>query len=156
MTLAYACKVTGAPAKRIQNAFQVLNRGFGYPLQDVRRLGLAMMLVDLFTMDLITAWDFAGDALRQPDDVVRFGGKGKPHLEIDVPRYLSDFALRCAAAIKFPPRTAGRPRRQTRPRVTPRDFGIDLEAIEANAKRTPEERLRSLDEDWKFLQAIRS
>src|SRR5579864_7409717 len=138
MTLAYACKVTGAPAKRIQNAFQVLNRGFGYPLQDVRRLGLAMMLVDLFTMDLITAWDFAGDALRQPDDVVRFGGKGKPHLEIDVPRYLSDFALGVAAPIMSAPRTACRPRRQTRPSVTPRDFGIALEAIVFNDTATTE------------------
>ena len=156
MTLAYASRVTGAPAKRIQNAFQVLHLGVGYPLQDVRRMGLAMMLVDLFAMDLTAAWEFAVEALEQPDEVVRFGGNGRPQLEIDVPRYLSDFALKCSVAVRFPPRTAGRPRRHARPKVSPRDFGIDVDALAAGAKRTPEERLRSLDENWKFLQAIRS
>ena len=156
MTLAYACKVTGARPKRIQNAFHLLRVGFEYRLEDVRRLGLAIWLVDSFVMELNWAWEFAGEALKSPQEVVRFGHPGGPVLEIDVGRYLSNFALACAAALKNPPRTAGRPGRVKRVKMSPAEFGIDMDALRDNAARTPEERLRSLDENWKFLQALRT
>lgn len=156
MTLGYACKVTGAPAKRIQNAFHLLRVGFEYRLEDVRRLGLAIWLMDSFVMELNWAWEFAGEALKSTQDVIRFGHPGGPVLEIDVGRYLSTFALRCAAALKNPPRTAGRPARAKRVKMSAAKFGIDLDALRDNAARTPEERLKSLDENWKFVQALRA
>lgn len=156
MTLAYASKVTGAPAKRIQNAYHLLGKAMEYPLEDVRRLGLTLLLVDYFSMDLRRAWDVAGHALRRPEEVIRYGAPGMPQLEIDVPRYLTDFGLKCALVVKYPPRMAGRPPRSRRTKVSPRQFGIDVDALEANLGRTPEERLKSLDENWKFVQALRA
>jgi hypothetical protein len=156
MTLAHACKVTGIPAKRIQNAFQVLGRALEYPLEDVRCLGLTLLLADYFGMDLRRAWEVAGEALKNPEEVVRYGAPGRPQIEIDVPRYLTDFGLKCALAVKFPPRMAGRPARSRRPKHSPREFGIDIDALQENLKRTPEERLKSLDENWKFVRALRA
>ena len=156
MTLAHARKVTGIPAKRIQNAFRVLGKPLEYPLEDVRRLGLSLLLADYFCMELRRAWEVAGDALRKPEEIVRYGAPGRPQIEIDVPRYLTDFGLKCALAAKFPPRMAGRPGRNRRAKISPREFGIDLDALQANLERTPEERLKRLDENWKFVQALRA
>lgn len=160
MTLGYASAVIGAPPKRIQNACAVLRRGFQYPMDDVRRLGLAFWLVDSFVMELAWAWEFAGQALKSKTDVVRFGHAGGPVLEIDVGRYLSDFALASASALKDPPRTAGRRAHERPPRPrnaikAARDFGVDIDALEEGLKRTPEERLKSLDENWRFLRQVR-
>lgn len=155
MTLAHASEITGAPRKRIQNAFHLLGKPLEYPIEDVRRLGLTLLLVDYFSMELRRAWEVAGSALKKPEEVVRYGMAGTPLLEIDVPRYLTDFGIQCARVAKYPPRMAGRPRHR-RPKISPRDFGIDVDALEANARRTPEERLKSLDENWKFVQALRA
>ena len=160
MTLGFASAVTGASPKRIQNACAVLGRGFQYPVDDVRRLGLAFWLVDSFVMELAWAWEFAGQALKGKTDVVRFGHPGGPVLEIDVARYASDFALACARVLKDPPPTVGRrahdrPRRVRNAIKAARDFGIDIDALDEGLKRTPEERLRSLDENWRFLRDVR-
>lgn len=156
MTLAYAAAVTQLPAKRIQNAFAVLRRALEYPLADVRCLGLTMQLADQLAMDLWLAWEIAEKALQKPEEIFRFGMAGMPQIEIDVPRYLTDFGVRCARAVKYPPPMAGRPRRRRNVKVSPREFGIDIEALEENLKRTPEQRLRSLDENWKFVHALRA
>ncbi|HWZ27471.1 MAG TPA: hypothetical protein VNX15_02860 [Gemmatimonadales bacterium] len=160
MTLGFASAVTGAPAKRVQNACAVLNRGFQYSIDDMRRLGLAFWLVDSFVMELKWAWEFAGQALKDKNDVVRFGHPGGPVLEIDVGRFLSDFALASASALKDPPRTVGRRAHDRPPRArnaikAAREFGIDIDALEEGLKRTPEERLRSLNENWRFLREVR-
>jgi hypothetical protein len=160
MTLGYAAAVIGAPPKRIQNACAVLGRGFQYPIDDVRRLGLAFRLVDSFVMELAWAWEVAGQALKGKAEVARFGQPGGPVLEIDVGRYLSDFALACAGALKDPPRTVGRrahdrPRRPRNAIKAARDFGVDIGALEEGLKRTSEERLRSLDQNWQFLRELK-
>jgi hypothetical protein len=110
-------------------------------------------------MELAWAWEFAGQALKDKTDVVRFGHPGGPTLEIDVGRYLSDFALACARALKDPPRTVGRrahdrPRRARNAIKAARDFGVDVDALAAGLRRTPEERLKSLDENWRFLRDV--
>ena len=160
MTLGYASTILRAPPKRIQNALGLLKHTLEYPIEDVRRLGLAFWLVDSFVMELAWAWEFAGQALKSKTEVVRFGHPGGPVLEIDVGRYLSNFALACASALKDPPRTVGRRAHERVHRArnaikAARDFGVDVDALEAGLARTPEERLKSLDENWRFLRDVR-
>jgi hypothetical protein len=129
-------------------------------MDDIKRLGLAFWLVDSFVMELAWAWEFAGQALRGKTEISRFGHPGGPVLEIDVGRYLSDFALATARVLKDPPRTVGRrahdrPRRPRNAIRAARDFGVDIGALEEGLKRTLEERLKGLDENWRFLRDVR-
>jgi hypothetical protein len=162
MTLAMSSSVLDVPAKRIQNAFAVLRRPLPYRDDDVRRVGLAFRLVDAFGLSLMAAWRLAGVALVTGEDVVRLGPPGGPVLEVDLARFLSDWAL-AVARVKdvAPPRAAGRPqltraRRGKDALKAANAYGLDLGALAEGLKKTPEERLRSLDENWRFLRDLKA
>jgi hypothetical protein len=151
MTLAMSSSVLDVPAKRIQNAFAVLRRPLPYRDDDVRRVGLAFRLVDAFGLSLMAAWRLAGVALVTGEDVVRLGPPGGPVLEVAVAR-VKDVA---------PPRAAGRPqltraRRGKDALKAANAYGLDLGALAEGLKKTPEERLRSLDENWRFLRDLKA
>lgn len=162
MTLAQCHAVLGVPAKRVQNAFAALGLPLRYREADVRRLGLALRLGDGFGLSLHAAWRLAGEALaRAAAGVVRIPADGVGILEIDVRRYLSDWAAAFARVRELaPPRGRGRPRRASpasRPQAlaAARRHGIDVPALAEALRRSPAERLEALDENWRFVRALR-
>lgn len=159
MTLAQCSAILGVSPKWVQNAFATLGRPLRYREADVRRLGLARRLADRFGMTLSAAWRLAGEALaRAEEGMVRLPADGVAALEIDVHRYLSDWAAAYARVRELtPPRGRGRPRRQPVERglAAARRYGIDVTALAEGLKRTPAERLQALDENWAFVRALR-
>lgn len=164
MTLAQCAAVLGLTAKRIQNAYAALGLPLRYREADVRRLGLALRLSDGFGLHLDGAWRLASEALAQAGvgaGIACIPGGAVAVLEIDVWRYLSDWAAARARVLELvPPRGRGRPRRarssaQGRALAAARRYGIDIPALAESARRSPAERLKTLDEDWRFVRAVR-
>jgi hypothetical protein len=161
MTLAQCSAILRVTPKRVQNACATLGLPLRYREADVRRLGLALRLGDGFGLDLRGAWELAGAALAQkPAGVVRMPVGDIAIIEIDVRRYLSDWAAAYARVRGLaPPRAPGRPPRsppsaRTQGLGPARAYGIDVTALALSLRRSPAERLQALDENWRFVRAL--
>jgi hypothetical protein len=159
MTLGECCAILDAPAKWVHNAYAALGLPLRYQPSDLRRLGLARRLTVGLGVPLAAAWRLAGEALaRSHEPVVRIAPDPLTTLEIDVQRYLSDWAAAWSRVRRLaPPRARGRPRRA--PEVggvaAARRYGIDVTALAAGLRRAPAARLEGLEENWRFVQALR-
>jgi hypothetical protein len=89
-------------------------------------------------------WD-----LRDPDGAVR--------VVIDLERFLSDYAVRLSLSRTFyAEKRRGRPRKRGRRGVAlAKWYGVDISLLEESLRRTPEERLRLLDEAREFFTSAR-
>jgi hypothetical protein len=87
--------------------------------------------------------------LKDPDGSVR--------VVLDLERFLSDYAVRLSLSRTFyAEKRRGRPRkRELRGIALAQWYGVDLTLLVASLKRTPEERLRQLDEAAEFLAKAR-
>jgi hypothetical protein len=76
---------------------------------------------------------------------------------VDLERYLSGYATRLALARNwYEERKRGRPRTSRKRGIAgAAEHGVDIGLLEASLERTPEERLRRLDEDVEFLRTLR-
>jgi hypothetical protein len=161
MTLAQCSAILGAAPKRVQNACAALGLPLRYREADMRRLGLALRLSGAVGLNLRTAWRVAGEALAQrAAGVVRIPAGDVAMIEIDVRRYLSDWAAASARVRELaPPRGPGRPRRPNPPEpaqslAAARAYGLDVTALAESLRHSPAERLRALDENWQFVRAM--
>jgi hypothetical protein len=161
MTLAQCSASLGVPPKRVQNACAALGLPLRYRESDVRRLGLALRLSDGIGLKLHAAWRLAGVAFaQQAAGVVRIPAGDVAVTEIDVRRYLSDWAAASARVRELaPPRGPGRPRRPNPPEpaqglAAARAYGLDVTALAESLRHSPAERLRALDENWQFVHAM--
>lgn len=86
---------------------------------------------------------------------------GSAWLTLDLARYHSTFGASLTAALRHDgPRRLGRPparatRRRRDPLAEAAAYGVDLSLLRASLRRTPAERMDSLDADAAFLDAAR-
>jgi len=159
MTLAQFALAVGASRKWVQNALVTLGLSASYDEAAAKRLGLARVLNATAGMPLARAYEAAGAALgagSEPHVVVAEASDGSTRVTVDVPRYLSSFYTRLAAARWHMPAGAGRPTRAPDdPIAAAREYGIDISLLQSNLMRTPEERLRFGGRNAEFIRRLR-
>jgi hypothetical protein len=160
MTLGQFATAVGAPKRWVQNAFQALALPPRYTEPLARRLAFARAVKDACGMPLRRAFPLAADALarwpahrtwerREPDGAVR--------VVIDLERFLSDYAVRLSLSRTFyAEKRRGRPRKRSlRGVALAKWYGVDVSLLVESLKRTPEERLRTLDQAVEELRTMR-
>jgi hypothetical protein len=159
LTLADFAALVGATPRWCQNALQTLGLGFRYNWELAQRLGLARLLYERYEIPLRRAMALSADALRQlPATLVRLADlDGVTALEVDVPRYLTLFALRTGRLRAEIPRRRGRPRRASEGGgvAAAAAYGLDLGALRSGLRLSPAERLRQLDANQRAIAALR-
>jgi hypothetical protein len=82
---------------------------------------------------------------------------GIASVAVDVERYLSTWAVRLSLSRTFyGERRRGRPRKRTLRGIALAEwYGVDLSLVRESLKRTPEERLRTLDEAVEFFKSVK-
>jgi hypothetical protein len=159
MSLGRFATAVGASPRWVQNAFQALGLEAVYDEGGAKTLGLARILQESFGLPLVVGHQLAGEALGAWPAVRvwrRESPAGAVALEVDLERYLSGYASRLALARTYEERKRGRPpARRKRGIAAAVEHGVDIGLLESSLLRTPEERLRQLDEDVTFLQTIR-
>jgi transcriptional regulator with XRE-family HTH domain len=159
-TLGQFATAVGAPKRWVQNAFQALGLPAVYTEPLARRLAFAKAVKEACGMPLRRAFPLAGEALarwpaqntwelREPDGAVR--------VVIDLERFLSDYAVRLSLSrTYYAEKRRGRPRKRKRRGIAlAKWYGVDLSLLVESLKRTPEERLRQLDEAREFFATAR-
>lgn len=157
MTLSQFAIAVGAEPKWVQNAAASLGRSLRYTEDEARRLGLARMIQGATGMPLPRAHEIAREALAlEGRSFALESVDGSVQVTIDVPRYLSTFGARLAAARREPPERRGRPaRRGQDPIAVAREYGIDISLLQSNLMRTPEERIRLAGANAELVSRIR-
>ncbi len=160
MTLGQFATAIGAPGRWVQNAFQALGLPAVYTEPLARRLAFAKAVKEACGMPLRRAFPLAEEALgrwpahrtwelREADGAVR--------VEIDLERFLSGYAVRLSLSrTYYAEKRRGRPRkRRLRGIALAKWYGVDVSLLVESLKRTPEERLRQLDEAREFFSRAR-
>lgn len=142
MTLQETAAAVGDSPRWVLNTLTRLKVARRYSEPLARRLCVARLLSVGLKLPLLEAWRLAGEALA--GDLARpwrHEGDGIS-LEIDLPRVLTGYAARLAAAHNAGRRTRGRRRGWSKsPVERARDWGTDLTLFESALKLTMEERL---------------
>jgi hypothetical protein len=160
MTLGQFAVAVGAPKRWVQNAFQALGRPAAYTEPLARRLAFAKAVKEACGMPLRRAFPLAERALarwpahhtwevREPDGAVR--------VVLDLERFLSDYAVRLSLSRTcYEEKRRGRPRkRKRRGLALAKWWGVDISLLQESLKRTPEERLRTLEAAAEFFRLAR-
>jgi hypothetical protein len=160
MTLGQFSTAVGAPKRWVQNAFQALGLPAAYTEPLARRLAFAKAVKEACGMPLRRAFPLAEEALarwpahrtwelREPDGAVR--------VVIDLERFLSDYAVRLSLSRTwYAEKRRGRPRKRRRRGIAlARWYGVDISLLRESLKRTPEDRLRTLDRAVEELRSMR-
>ena len=164
MTRAQFALAVGATEKWVHNAAAALGRGVPYSPAAARRLAVARAIQAMTRVSLAVADRLAAAALALP--VPESGSVAV--LETNVGWVTLDLR-RVLSGLRRAPRPGRRntsPRRPGRhcsaaaaaidrcPGRRARAYGIDLSLIDSNLRRTPEERLRTLDANAQFVSAL--
>jgi len=165
MTRAQFAEAIGVPEKWVHNAAATLGRRLPYTIPSARRLAVARIIQTGMSLPLPVAYRLAPVVLAEAAGV---GSLVSAHssdaavsLTVDLAHVLSAFAVRLARALQSTPRRAGRRRtigRGTGPadaRARAKAYGVDLSLIDANLRRTPDERLRAHEANAAFVTALR-
>ena len=160
MTLGQFATAVGAPRRWIQNAFQALGLPAQYSEPLARRLAFAKAVKEACGMPLRRAFPLAEEALaRWPDHKTweLREADGAVRVVLDLERFLSDYAVRLSLSRTFyAEKRRGRPRkRKLRGIALAKWYGVDVSLLVESLKRTPEERLRQLDEAREFFTKAR-
>jgi hypothetical protein len=160
MTLGQFAVAVGAPKRWVQNAFQALALPPVYTEPLARRLAFARAVKQACGMPLRRAFPLAEEALacwparktwelRDPDGSVR--------VVLDLERFLSDDAVRLSLSrTYYAEKRRGRPRkRKLRGIALAKWYGVDLTLLVESLKRTPEERLKQMDDLREFFAHAR-
>ena len=152
--------VVGAPPRWVQNAFRVLGLRPKYDEERAKVLGLARQLTETLRIPLVEAYPLAEQALASwPESTVwRWeDAVGIVRLEVDLERYLSTYAVRLSLSrTRYAEKRRGRPRKRRKHGIeAAREHGIDISLLQEQLKRSPAERLRTLDEALDFVQSMR-
>lgn len=159
MTLAQFCIACGADAKWVQNAAQILGWSLAYSIDEARHVGLVRQIHQDVHVPLTIADDLAvsvlGDGAR---DEVDGDSRATVRIAVDVDRYRSDFAVRLARATShYAARRRGRRPPSGRGAVgRAREYGLDIGLLESSLRSTAEERIRRLDENMRFVNALKA
>jgi enoyl-CoA hydratase/carnithine racemase len=160
MSLAEFAVAVGATPKWVQNARALLHCAGPYTAAEALRLGLVREIHTSLQVSLKQANSMAGRALEiggVGPAVAHSSPDGIVDVLIDVPRYLSNFAVRLSRArTEYEPRRRGRPpRRRTASAVErAREYGFDIGLLRDGLRLTPAERLRRLESDRSFVRRL--
>jgi len=159
MTLGEFATAVGAPKRWVQNAFQALGLRAAYTEPLARRLAFARAVKEACGMPLRRAFPLAEEALaRWPASKAwELRGPGDTVLVvIDLERFLSTYAVRLSLSRTFyAEKRRGRPRkRKLRGLALARWYGVDVSLLVESLRRTPEERLRQLDQAVEELRSM--
>ncbi|NIN10138.1 MAG: hypothetical protein GTN62_01650 [Gemmatimonadales bacterium] len=160
MTLGQFSTAVGAPRRWVQNALAVLRLPARYTVTGARELALARAINAACGTPLVDAYPLAqGALLAWPEQRMweRVGPEATVTLAVDLERFLSSFLVRLSLSrTAYEERKRGRPRkRRGRGLAGAREHGVDIGLLESSLRRSPEERLRRLDEDLAFLRSAR-
>lgn len=159
MTLASFALACGADPKWVQNAARILGLRLRYTAEEARWLGLVRRLQEELQLPLSVAEGFAREALEGGGaGEATVGAGATARVWIDVPRYLSDFAVRLSRArAHHEPRRRGRRQAKGGDAVArARRYGWDIGLLRSSLATTPAERIRRLDENMEFIHALRA
>lgn len=150
----------GASTRWVLNAFRVLGVEGGYTVENAKRLSFARALKEACGLPLTRGWPLADDALgRWPEERTwtLAGPDGAVLVTVDLERFLSDFHVRLSLARCWVAEKArGRPpKRRKRGVAWAREYGEDISLLIESLKRTPEQRLRAVDDAQEVLQRLR-
>jgi hypothetical protein len=160
MTLGCFATAVGASPRWVLNALARLRvrRRYGEPL--ARRLALARFISESAQTPLPDALRIADRALREadPGSTWRLEGKGGVSLVVDLPRFFTTYGANLALALNsYGEKPRGRrPSRRGSAIERAHAYGIDLTLIDSALRRTPEQRLRLLDENMQVMRRLRA
>ena len=158
LTLADFAALVGAPPRWCQNALRSLGLRWRYDQPLARALGLARVLHEHHGVPLARALAVARRALKEtpPAPARLVDPEGIAAVVVDVPRYLTQFALRTARLRWDTPRRRGRPRRvRSGGLAAGQAYGLDLGALRSGLRLSPAERLRQLDANQRLIADLR-
>ena len=159
MTLSQFSIACGATAKWVQNTARILGWPLRYTADEACHVGLVKQIHEGLKVPLEIADQLATAALQQSGlEPATVGSGSMVWVTVDLPRYLSDYAVRLARAMSHhEPRRRGRQLRRGAGAVArARDYGLDIGLLESSPKATPADRIRRLDENMEFVQALRA
>ena len=160
MTLGQFAMAVGASPRWVLNALARLDLPRRYGEILARRLALARFVSEAVQMPLPEAMRLAERMLREADPLGtwRLEGKGGIALVVDLPRFFTTYGANLALALnRYGEKPRGRrPRRRGSAVERARAYGIDLTLFDSALRRTPEERLRLLDENMQVMRRLRS
>lgn len=160
MTLGQFAAAIPAPPKWVLNAHAILELDASYTVEDARTFALTRVLEQAFGIPLKRAYRLALTTLREPPKPAGWryeSPDGTTSIVIDRERFLSNFtaSLSCALA-GYAERRRGRPpQRRRRGLAAAEEYGVDLGLLRESLKRTPSDRLQSLDDDAAFVQSLK-
>jgi hypothetical protein len=140
----------------VQNAAVRLGRPVRYTLEEARRLTLARAIHGAAGTPLPAAYALARRALSAGLPVLRVpsadAADGLVHVVIEMDRFLASFAVELARVRNtYAPKLRGALPRHT----SPTTFGVDLGSLRENLRRSPAERLASLQAAVDFFAEVR-
>jgi hypothetical protein len=153
--------LVGASPKWVLNARSVLKARGPYSVAGARRLAVARLTGEAFSIPLGLAYQYAAEILHRyekGESPVLLTAKAglDVRLVIDVKSILAAFITRQSTlATLAEPRQRGPKVRRRNPIAAAREYGLDLSLLTANLKRTPTERLRQLDSMMRFRHKVR-
>ena len=167
MTRAQFAAAIGVSEKWVHNARAALGGPERYTVAEAQRLAVvrAIQAVVPVTLPVANGWALAALAAPRRDGPVNvlMESHALVRVTIDLPHILSAFTARLSQALHDEPRLRGRrPRLLGRRRPTLHEararassYGLDVSLIDASLRRSPAERLASLDANAAFLEAAR-
>jgi len=159
MTLGQFAVAVDASPRWVLNALARLGlpRRYGEPL--ARRLALARFIAEAVGTPLPQALRLADRALKEaaPHDTWRFEALGGVTLAVDLPRFFTTYGAHLALAVNhYGERPRGRkPSRRGSAIARAKAYGIDVTLFDSALRRSPEERLRLLDENMQVMRRLR-
>lgn len=157
----FACAL-GAPTKWVQNAWAILGLDLNYGEIELWHMALVRLLERAMEVPLKQAYATALAAMPNPMSLrgpteLRLVEEGALDVSVDCARFSSAvLAGLSRARTQYQERPRGRPRKeQLHGIAAARAQGIDVGLLRASLRRSPAERLRSLDEDLAFLQNLK-
>ena len=162
MTLGQFAFALAAPTKWVQNAWAILGLDPIYGEAELWRMALVRLLERTMEVPLKRAYATAQTAVPPP------AGQGGPmqlqlvdeaalDVSVDWARFSSEvLAGLSRARTQYQERRRGRPPKERLHGIdAARAHGIDVGLLRASLRRSPADRLRTLDEDLAFVQSLR-
>ena len=161
MTLGQFAYALGAPTKWVQNTWAILGLDPVYGEAELWRLALVRLLERAIQVPLKQAYAMAKEAIplaaMGDESELRLVAEGPLDVSVNWARFSSTvLAGLSRARTQYQERPRGRPRKeQLHGIAAARARGIDVGLLRASLRRSPADRLRSLDEDLAFVQSLR-
>ncbi len=161
MTLGQFAYALGAPTKWVQNTWAILGLDPVYGEAELWRLALVRLLERAIQVPLKQAYAMAKEALplaaMGDESELRLVEEGPLDVSVNWARFSSTvLAGLSRARTQYQERPRGRPRKEQLHGIAAAQArGIDVGLLRASLRRSPADRLRSLDEDLAFVQNLR-